>query len=86
MQIQQDAFEDGVWASDVLATTNNFTYDVHIPKNIQPGAYVSLSPAEYAIVTEPSYSCFAMRTLVCPNELMHSERKLTHLHSPPRRQ
>ncbi|KAL1704263.1 glycoside hydrolase family 61 protein [Schizophyllum commune] len=39
-KIQQDAFENGVWASDVLATTNNFTYDVHIPKNIQPGAYL----------------------------------------------
>ena len=61
MQIQQDAFENGVWASDVLATTNNFTYDVHIPKNIQPGAYVSLSYSGSALSAESTYSCFAMR-------------------------
>lgn len=40
-KIQQDTFEGGVWASDVLAN-NNATYDVIIPKNIQAGSYVRI--------------------------------------------
>lgn len=39
-KIQQDAYENGVWASDVLAKSSNFTYDVNIPSNIAPGSYL----------------------------------------------
>ncbi|KAF9558633.1 endoglucanase-4 [Agrocybe pediades] len=38
-KIQQDAFVNGVWASDTLARSN-FTYNVHIPSKIAPGSYL----------------------------------------------
>jgi len=39
-KINQAAYSNGKWASDVLATTG-FAYKIPIPKNIANGEYVS---------------------------------------------
>ncbi|KAF5350573.1 hypothetical protein D9756_008559 [Leucocoprinus leucothites] len=39
VQIQQSVYQNGEWASDTLAKSN-FTYNVRIPSNIAPGAYL----------------------------------------------
>ncbi|PFH51151.1 lytic polysaccharide monooxygenase [Amanita thiersii Skay4041] len=38
-KIQQDSYSNGVWASDVLVN-NNYSYTVHISRNIASGAYL----------------------------------------------